>query len=139
MDASAKASSQRLGQHVPHLIGSSQHPASPGLANKKKPCAHGSLQPPTQRGGDKDIFHDGRCWCQIPPRVYLQKKDRQSWAPQAARHAGAGEWAGPLGRRQEAGKAEAKEGGERVCKSQLRVWQGWGTHQRQSYLAQALQ
>lgn len=49
-----------------------------------RPCTHGSLQPHTQRGGDKDIFHDGRCWCQIPPRVYLQKKGRQSWAPQAA-------------------------------------------------------
>lgn len=35
LEASAKASSQRLGQHVPRLIGSSQHPASPGLANKK--------------------------------------------------------------------------------------------------------
>lgn len=88
LEASAKASSQRLGQHVPRLIGSSQHPASPGLANKKgggvQSCTHGSLQPHTQSGGDKDIFHDGRCWYQIPPRVNSQKKGRESWAPQAA-------------------------------------------------------
>lgn len=36
LEASAQASSQRLGHRVPHLIGSSQHPASPVLANKKK-------------------------------------------------------------------------------------------------------
>lgn len=62
------------------------------------------------------------------PECTCRRKAGKAGLHRQRRHVGAGEWAGPLGRRQEAGKAEAKEG-EWVCKSQLRVWRGWGTHQ----------
>lgn len=117
MEASAKASSQRPAQHELYLIGSSQHPASPGLLNENKrgrgggsgPVPMAPCSPPHKREATKTFSTMAGVGVRFHPECTGRRKAGRAGLHRQHRHVGAGEWQGPLGEVRRQARLRPKE------------------------------